>query len=351
MSRRLAVDLFAGSGGLTVGLKRDGFLVIGAVESDALAVSTYRKNHPRVRILEDDIQTIEPATLADVAHFKVGELDLLAGCPPCQGFSTLRTLNGKLGIDDPQNDLVFEFLRFVRKLKPRSVMMENVPGLYADSRLTAIQDQLSDAGYQSEARILNARDFGVPQRRRRMVLIAFRGSEPVFAKEQKRRRTVRQTIGYMPKPGQGNDPLHDYVVKRSSQVERIIKAIPINGGSRTTLPDKLKLDCHAKVDGFKDVYGRMSWAAQSPTITGGCINPSKGRFLHPEQNRSITLREAALLQGFPRGYHFSLERGRYPAAQMIGNAFPPKFAEHHAREIAKSLDSRHTHKLVKHDEH
>jgi DNA (cytosine-5)-methyltransferase 1 len=338
MSRRIAVDLFAGSGGLTVGLRRAGFSVIGAVEANALAASTYRKNHPRVRLLEDDIQTIDPATLANAARFKVGELDLLAGCPPCQGFSTLRTLNGKVGINDPQNELVFDFMRFVLELKPKAVMMENVPGLYEDARLAAVQEHLRSAGYQSEARVLNARDYGVPQGRRRMVLIALRGTEPVFAKKKNRRRTVRQAIGRMPQPGQGDDPLHDYTVKRSPRLEQIIAAIPKDGGSRAALPDDLRLDCHAKVDGFKDVYGRMSWASQSPTITGGCINPSKGRFLHPEQDRPITLREAALLQGFPRGYHFSLERGRYPAAQMIGNAFPPKFAEHHAREIANSLD-------------
>ncbi|MCS6623880.1 DNA cytosine methyltransferase [Roseibacterium beibuensis] len=342
MSKKLAVDLFAGSGGLTVGLKRAGFSVVGAVEADALAASTYRKNHPRVRLLEGDIKTIEPATLARTARFEVGELDLLAGCPPCQGFSTLRTLNGKVGIDDPQNELIFDFLRFVRELEPKAVMMENVPGLYGDARLASVQEHLRCAGYESEARVLNARDFGVPQRRRRMVLIALRGTEPVFAKAKSRRRTVRQTIGKMPQPGHGSDPLHDYTVKRSQRVEQIIAAIPVDGGSRAALPKDLRLDCHAKVDGFKDVYGRMSWATQSPTITGGCINPSKGRFLHPEQDRPITLREAALLQGFPRGYHFSLERGRYPAAQMIGNAFPPKFAEHHAREIANCLDNLQT---------
>ncbi|MYH14378.1 MAG: DNA cytosine methyltransferase [Gammaproteobacteria bacterium] len=338
MSRRLAIDLFAGPGGLTVGLKRAGFSVIGAIESNALAASTYRKNHPRVRLIEKDIKAVKPTALAESARFRIGELDLLAGCPPCQGFSTLRTLNGKVAIHEPQNELVFDFLRFVKELKPKAVMMENVPGLYGDTRLDSIQEQLSTAGYQSEARVLNARDFGVPQRRRRMVLIALRGAGPTFPKEKKRRRTVNQTIGRMPEPGRGSDPLHDYAAKRSRRVEQIIEAIPLNGGSRAALPENLKLDCHAKVDGFKDVYGRMSWASQSPTITGGCINPSKGRFLHPEQNRPITLREAALLQGFPSGYHFSLERGRYPAAQMIGNAFPPKFAEHHAREIAYSLD-------------
>ncbi len=338
MHRRLAVDLFAGSGGLTVGLKQAGFSVVGAVESDPLAASTYRKNHPRVKLLEEDIKVLQPAALAESARFVIGELDLLSGCPPCQGFSTLRTLNGKVAIHDPQNDLVFDFLRFVRELKPKAVMMENVPGLYGDTRLASIQKQLCRAGYQSEARVLNAQDFGVPQRRLRMVLIALRGAKPIFARGKTRRRTVRQAIGRMPEPGLGNDPLHDYSVKRSPRVKQIIEAIPLDGGSRTALPKKLKLDCHTKTDGFKDVYGRMRWASQSPTITGGCINPSKGRFLHPEQNRPITLREAAMLQGFPFKYYFSLEHGRYPAAQMIGNAFPPKFAEHHAREIAESLD-------------
>jgi DNA (cytosine-5)-methyltransferase 1 len=114
--------------------------------------------------------------------------------------------------------------------------------------------------------------------------------------------------------------------------------VPKDGGSRTDLPDAMQLACHTRVDGFHDVYGRMAWDRPAPTITGGCINPSKGRFLHPEEDRAITLREAALLQSFPPGHVFSLRRGKYAAAELIGNALPPAFVRRHARPIAEALD-------------
>ena len=109
--------------------------------------------------------------------------------------------------------------------------------------------------------------------------------------------------------------------------------------SRTDLPEDEQLRCHRGFDGFKDIYGRMAWGKPAPTITGGCINPSKGRFLHPDEDRAVTLREATCLQGFPVSYKFDLTRGRYPAAQLIGNAFPPKFAEHHARSLYRHLET------------
>ena len=118
----------------------------------------------------------------------------------------------------------------------------------------------------------------------------------------------------------------------------LIRRIPKDGGSRTDLPSSAQLPCHRNFDGFRDIYGRMAWRSQAPTITGGCINPSKGRFVHPEEDRAITLREAALLQGFPVSYEFDLSRGRYPVAQLIGNAFPPKFAEHFGKAIYRHLE-------------
>jgi DNA (cytosine-5)-methyltransferase 1 len=118
----------------------------------------------------------------------------------------------------------------------------------------------------------------------------------------------------------------------------LIKLIPKDGGSRGDLSLRYQLPCHKRCDGFKDIYGRMAWYDVAPTITGGCLNPSKGRFLHPEQNRAITLREATLLQGFPRGYVLSLRRGRFAAAEMIGNALPPGFVKRHAKQIVRFLN-------------
>jgi DNA (cytosine-5)-methyltransferase 1 len=154
------------------------------------------------------------------------------------------------------------------------------------------------------------------------------------------KRSVRDAIGHLPRPGSSGDPLHDVSEKRSEKVKRLIASIPKNGGSRRDLGRKRQLRCHTDCDGFNDVYGRMAWDEVAPTITGGCVNPSKGRFLHPTQNRSITLREAALLQGFPADYYFSLERGKFAAAQMIGNAFPPPFVRPHAIIIRRHVTAK-----------
>jgi DNA (cytosine-5)-methyltransferase 1 len=340
--RLLAIDLFSGCGGLTLGLERAGFRVIGAVDNDVLACTTYRANHPRTFLIQADIRdrTASPETLMGKLHLRSGELDLLAGCPPCQGFSNLRTLNGGKTVTEPTNDLLFEIVRYVRCLRPRAVMIENVPGLSADPRAAAFRRRLARLGYRSKCRVFDASDFGVAQRRRRMILIAVRNGEPLFADPVTRKRGVRHAIGKLDSAGASGDPLHDYEVNRAAHVMELIRRIPRDGGSRIDLGPEAQLECHRKCDGFSDIYGRMRWAQPAPTITGGCINPSKGRFLHPEEDRAITLREAALLQGFPRDYHFDMSRGRYPTAQLIGNAFPPKFAEHHARRLREVLEAR-----------
>ena len=123
---------------------------------------------------------------------------------------------------------------------------------------------------------------------------------------------------------------------------QMIRRIPKDGGSRTDLPEEDQLDCHKRCNGFKDVYGRMAWSEVSPTITSGCFNPSKGRFLHPEEDRAITMREASLLQGFPRQYKFPAGSGKSAIAMMIGNALPPPFIAAHARRVLNSLQPRDT---------
>lgn len=326
-----AIDLFSGCGGLTVGLKQAGFSVVAAVDTDTLACATYRRNHKSTLLLEKRIEDIDPEALMRQLGLKPGDLGLLAGCPPCQGFSTLRTLNGRKAIDEPMNDLVFQFKRFIKAFKPRAVMVENVPGLAEDDRLVSFTKALAAFGYKSRYDVFNAADFGVPQRRRRMILIAARDVDPVFAKPAKRHRSVRSAIASVPPPHASDDPVHNYPAERAPHVMAMIRKIPKDGGSRRELGDEAQLPCHRRCRGFNDIYGRMSWDQPSPTITGGCINPSKGRFLHPDQDRAITLREAALLQGFPPRYKFDMSKGRYPAAQMIGNAFPPEFAARHAK--------------------
>lgn len=335
-----AIDLFSGCGGLSLGLRRAGFSVVGAIDTDELAASTYKMNHPRTKVICRDITLVDPAVLMRDLGLQAGELALLAGCPPCQGFSTLKTFNGRKVINDPMNDLIFQFTRFIAVFRPKTVMIENVPGLVDDPRLGRFTKALASMGYKFRFDVFDAAEFGVPQRRRRMILLAALAERPVFPPPS-RRRSVEAAIRPLPRPNLSSDPAHNYRVHRAPHVKRLIKQIPKNGGSRRSLGARQQLACHRKSDGFKDVYGRMAWAGPSPTITGGCINPSKGRFLHPRQDRAITLREAALLQGFPSDYQLDLSRGRYPAAQMIGNAFPPNFAKHHAKVLHAIISSEY----------
>lgn len=332
-----AIDLFSGCGGLTLGLKKAGFAVLGAVDSDSVAVETYHMNHPEVAVWEGDIRRLTVKAVMQELHLEPGELDLVAGCPPCEGFSTLRTLNGGREVVDRRNELIFEFLRFVRVLRPKAVMLENVPGLADDERFVRFCTALKQLGYEPQFKVLNAADFGVPQRRRRLILVAGLGRRLTLAEPEANRRTVRDAIGMLATAGSSGDVLHDLPERRSTRVREIIIQIPRNGGSRLSLPDAHRLGCHARCDGFKDVYGRMAWDSVAPTVTSGCFNPSKGRFLHPEEDRCITMREAALLQAFPDDYAFSLRRGKTHVATMIGNALPPEFIYRHASELAVHL--------------
>lgn len=340
MSRTpVAVDLFSGCGGLTLGLKQAGFTVCGAIDVDPLAVETYRANHPEVSVWKRDIRSVHPRQMRRKLGLRRGALDLLAGCPPCEGFSTMRTRNGSKAVDDPQNDLVYEFIRFVREFRPKAIMIENVPALDRDERIVRLGKVLRALGYEFRHRVLNAADYGVPQRRRRMILLASRFGRVRFARRTRKGRTVRGTIERLPPPGDTGDQLHDLGERRSQRISRLIKQVPKDGGSRIALGKENQLECHVKCDGFKDVYGRMAWDCVSPTITSGCTNPSKGRFLHPDQDRAITLRESALLQSFPNRYVFSMKRGKGGAATLIGNALPPEFVRRHALAILKTAVS------------
>lgn len=336
-----AIDLFAGCGGLTVGLKQAGFKVVAAVEFEAGAVEAYKLNHPEVTVYDLDICELTGATILSDARLAQGELDLLAGCPPCQGFSRMKTLNGKRGDADPEkNDLVFQYLRLVEELLPRALLMENVPALRDDDRYRHLRERVEALGYHVVDDVHDAADFGVPQRRRRFIMLAAQTQAPkmptsVSAEE---RTTVRQAISdWTTTAGTSGDAAHDIKSNRTAAVDALIRSIPHDGGSRRDVEGYEELDCHKKCDGFYDVYGRMRWDDVSPTITSGFPNPSKGRFIHPDQDRTLTLREGALIQTFPKDYRFPVHRGKYPVAVMIGNALPPMLAKAHASAIAAVL--------------
>lgn len=336
-----AIDLFSGAGGLTQGLKQAGFQVIGAVEYIDKIAESYSLNHCNTKMYNEDISKLDPGFVREEVGVEVGELDLLAGCPPCQGFSTIGP-RFKGVTNDPRNELVYQMSRFAKEFLPKTIMMENVPALAKDYRLQKLVVDLEGLGYIINYKVLNTSDFGVPQSRRRMILFASQFDKlEIPEKDQKlqRKLTVRDAISRLEDSSDSKDPLHNNTVNYTDKTLNIIKHIPKNGGSRTDLPEELRLECHKKTSGFKDVYGRMSWDKPSPTITGGCTSASKGRFIHPEKDRAITLREAALLQTFPKNYKFSPNASKQGVATMIGNALPPKFIEFHAREILKHLQN------------
>lgn len=336
-----AIDLFSGAGGLTLGLKQAGFEVIGAIEILPIAANTYAQNHRDVDLLRSDIRTLSPALLMKKWGLAQGELDLIAGCPPCQGFSSIRTRNKSSSVDDFRNDLVFEYLRFVETFLPKAVMMENVPALAKDGRITKVLARLAELGYtidDSTVQVQDAAEFGVPQRRRRMILLASRLGKIPETEKASEKVTVRVALACLDEASKSVDMLHNLLTKRSIKIQELIKHIPKDGGSRISLPKSMWLECHKRYpEGFRDVYGRMSWEDVSPTITGGCNNPSKGRFLHPEEDRVISLREASLLQTFPKDYYFPADKSKDKIALMIGNALPPEFIRRHASSILKHL--------------
>lgn len=333
-----AIDLFSGCGGLSRGLKDAGFQVLAAVEIDGKARETYALNHRDVPLVGTDIRKVTATQLMRSSGLKRGQLDLMAGCPPCQGFSTLRARNGRTAAPDARNGLIDDFARLVLALRPKMVMMENVPALAKYEKFSDFVQKLEQTGYQVVVQILDVSHFGVPQRRKRLILSASRVGSPRLASPIHSRKTVRTAIGNLMRPGESGDSLHDYPTKnRSARVQAMIEAIPKDGGSRHSLPSSLKLGCHAKTSGFNDVYGRMKWDDVSPTITSGCNNPSKGRFIHPHEDRPITLREAALLQGFPADYRFNISHGKEAIALMIGNALPPAFIAAHGKAMAEGL--------------
>jgi len=328
-----AIDLFSGAGGLSEGLRRAGFNLVAAIENDEHAANSYALNHPATHLVRADIRKVAAQTLLRKLGLQPGELTLLAGCPPCQGFSRMRTKNGASSAADDRNSLVLDFVRFARAFRPQYVMLENVPALERDAVFADVVRKLNGLGYRSKHRVLDAADFAVPQRRKRLVALAGRGRAPQMPAPARVRRSVRDAIAGLPKPGALGDPLHDDLSTHAPHVMQIISHVPRDGGSRSSVPGELLPDCHQRHDGHHDVYGRMAWDLVAPTITTGCHNPSRGRFLHPDENRAISLREAALLQTFPQRYKFCRTRGKEHVARQIGNALPPEMI----RRIGKSL--------------
>lgn len=338
MKKYISIDLFSGAGGMSEGLKMANFRTKYAFEIDPIAAMTYKLNHRRTKVFTQDIRTVDTNDILKGLNGK--PIHLLAGCPPCQGFSSIRRLNRSKPAEDERNYLINEYVRFVDALHPYTIMLENVPGLQMSDDFNRAIDHLREIGYSVDYEILNVKDYGVPQNRKRLVLVGSRLGEIHVAKATHERSTVRSTIAAMPEPENSDDVIHNIYPHHIQRIQHLINQIPHDGGSLRDLGEEWQLECHKSINvGFNDVYGRLRWDSYSTTITGGCLNPSKGRFLHPEQDRCISAREASLLQTFPSDYIFPTNVAKTKIALMIGNALPPKFCFVQASNIKNHLDT------------
>ena len=347
-----AVEIFAGGGGLAVGLRNAGFDTVAAVEINPAAVATFKANHKKVHVFQQDVRTVDGATLLDLAG---GVIDVLAACPPCQGFSSLTS---KWKRNDPRNSLVSEVARLAEESLPSSIMIENVPGL-TDKGKALFDDlvgRLESLGYLCTWDVLQVADYGVPQKRRRLVLLAGLGFEIKLPKQTHSRTgdgentlpwvTVREALaGVREEPMTLNESqqlggpqsLKWHVVRTLSpaNVERLRHAKA--GAGWSEIPATVRPKCHQDgYTGFSNVYGRLRWDEPSATITAGCTTLSKGRFGHPEKDRTISLFEASLLQTFPPDYHFETPHFER-ACEIVGNALPCLFATVVAQTVMRAL--------------
>jgi len=335
------IDSFCGAGGLGLGLERAGFSILLSFDIDEKCIDTINANtkyfnHPTVTA---DIADMLNENLLNRCGLERGELFLLAGGPPCQGFSIQRR-----GSDiDSRNNLVLKYGQLIDELYPHYFVMENVTGLAGKRGKTILQqliEQVEKIGYTVHVDLLDAQEFGVPQRRKRYIIVGERkdmGAHYKYPKPTGIHGTVRDTIGNLPPPPEdGSDhseiPLH----RRDRLSELNLKRIQFlkEGQGRDNLPEELLADCH-KIDsaiiGYRNVYGRMAWDDVAPTITARFDSFTRGKFGHPEQPRSISLREGALLQTFPVDFTFT--GNKVDIARQIGNAVPPVMAEHIGKSI------------------
>ena len=331
------IDLFAGAGGFSLAARLAGLSVRLAIENNGHAVSTYRRNicagQPLPVLKCEDISTLCPESLNSEIYGEGESCDLLLGGPPCQGFSSHRLHDS--GVSDARNDLIHVYFKFVKAFRPSVFLMENVPGMLWPRHATYLERfylEGGQAGYRlCQPKILDARDYGLPQRRKRVFILGIREDVGVLADNwwpepshgSKAAREVNPALkpwnncksAFAPAPP--ND-VNDVHMNHGEALRAAFEQTPANGGRRKdsgrTLP------CHVEHDGHKDVYGRIDPSQPAPTMTTACINPSKGRFLHPLEHHGITVRQAARLQTFPDNFVF--DGGLISAGQQIGNAVP-----------------------------
>lgn len=339
----IAIDLFSGCGGLSLGLTRAGFRVLTAVDVWDTALKSYQRNLPH-RTICADVSQFGDELLRSHQVKVPEELDLVAGGPPCQGFSIQR-----IGADhDPRNSLVLQFARVVLELRPKAFLMENVTGLLGKRGkevADAFRKTLTRGGYEITSTIINAADYGLPQLRRRVFIVGWRSPIngafrfPLPTHDPSTYRTVMDVISdlpHAPARESANDPLH-FKMRLSALNEKRLSMIPPGKGFES-LPPELRVQCHrngsAKI-GHRNVYGRLAADRPAGTITARFDSFTRGMFAHPVENRNITLREGARLQTFPDSFEFI--GTQEDIAAQIGNAVPPQLGEILAQQLAKFL--------------
>lgn len=346
MSSPCFVEAFCGPGGSSLGLVRAGLQPKLAFDTDAVAVATHAANLNGACVVAD-ATALSGARILEQAGLQAGELDLLSGGPPCQGFSKQKR-GAHLG--DDRNGLVLEFARLAGELQPRALLFENV-AIFGQSRgrrhLREMQERLG--GYQLHPHVYNSADYGLAQTRQRFVLVGLRrdqgGTFEVPAPSVTRWRTVGEVLAGLPEPPVDGSvhpdyPNHQRSVLAPRTTERF-SFVPQGGGWRD-IPEHLQLPCHRATGGrqgggWPDVYGRLQWDGQCPTITGGFDSFTRGRYGHPHADRPLTAREAARLQGFPDDFQFLGARRDW--RRQIGNVMPPPLAEVLGRAILAALDA------------
>ena len=363
MTKYYLVDFFCGCGGTSLGFKQAGWDIAMGIDNDPKAFESYKANFPNAKFINKDIRHVKPedfkAELENHPNYKNCKEKKIAFslCSPCQPFSTNN--RNRLNENDERLNLLDECIKFIELIKPDFIFLENVPGMKLDKEkgsFSKFLQCLKANDYGEQHKIINASHYGVPQNRKRLVLIACKGQQDIsypetthadddlLKEKQKPVTTVKETIGYLHKDAPITDGEYEnseyHELHKTRKLSKDpntpnfdrMRATPTDGGSRFDWPPNLELECHKnmKNKGFGNVYGRMWWNKPAPTLTTKFTSISCGRFGHPEQNRAITLLEGLLLQSFPSTY--KLKGNFEDKARQIGNAVPPKlakvFAEH-----------------------
>lgn len=336
-----AVDLFCGAGGLTRGLENVGINVKLGIDIDPACEYPYSANN-EARFLLKSVEDVEAAELTEA--YSGSEFKLLAGCAPCQTFSSY---NQKATSRDKRWWLLRQFARLIRETTPDFVTMENVAGLLDQNVFHEFVNGLKKQNYEVDYQVVNCADYGLPQHRCRLVLLASRlGKIKLLSPTElkRKRKTVCDAIGELKPLSAGEvdikDPLHQSAALSAINLKRIKASRP--GGTWRDWPTKLVADCHKKETGktYPSVYGRMSWDEPAPTLTTQFFGFGNGRFGHPEQDRAISLREGAVLQSFPKKYKFTPPGeliNKTVLGRLIGNAVPVTLAEVIGESILKHV--------------